>query len=107
MKAATELDNLLDASVFIGHEDDDGRHPDAVRGWDKYQTVFKVDGRFFKGIVALKKIQKGDVFYDVTKLKDVTEPVRAKYSNELQYPGQSDILTNSVPQTAETVNGKI
>ncbi len=107
MKAATELDNLLDASVFLTHEYDDGRHPDAVRGWDKYRTIFEVDGRFFEGIVTLKKIQKGDVFYDVTKIRDITGPMRAKYSNELQYPGQGDILTDSIPQTSEPVNGNI
>lgn len=107
MKAATELDNLLDASVYIGHEDDDGRHPDAVRGWDKYRTFFEVDGRFFEGTVALKKIQKGDIFYDVTKIKDITEPMRAKYSDELQYPGQGEVLDDSVPQSSGYVNGNI
>lgn len=107
MKAATELDNLLDASVFLGNEEDDGRHPDAVRGWDKYSTVFEVNGRYFEGTVALKKIQKGDVFYDVTKIKDITGPMRAKYSNELQYPGQGDILMDNVPQPDDSVNGNI
>lgn len=103
MRAATELDNMLDVSSYIGHEDDDGRHPDAVRGWDKYRTVFEVDGRFFEGTVSLKLIQKGDLFYDVNNIKDITEPMRAKYSEELQYPGQSDV-TNSVPQSAANVN---
>ena len=107
MRAAIELGNLLDASVFMTHEEDDGRHPDAVNGWDKYRTTFEVNNRFFEGSVTIKKIKFGDVFYDVTKIEDITQPMRAKYSEELQYPGQSDVLDKSILQSSESVNGDI
>ena len=42
MRAGTELDNLLEVAQFIGNEADDGRHPEAVRGWDKYKTYFGI-----------------------------------------------------------------
>lgn len=45
--------------------------------------------------------------YSVTKIKDITGPMRAKYSNELQYPGQGDILMDNVPQPDDSVNRNV
>ena len=63
MQAGTELDNLLSVAQFIGHETDDGRRPDAVRGWDKYKTYFTFDGKtIFEGEISIKLLEKGDLF---------------------------------------------
>lgn len=94
MRSATELDNMLDAARFAGHQEDDGRHPDAVRGWDKYETIIII------------RIQRGDVFYDATKIKDVTEPVGAEYGTEPKHPGRSNILIPSISENNENDNLK-
>lgn len=72
MKAGTELDNLLKTAEYLEHQEDDGRHADAVRGWDKYKTRFIVDGRTFESEISIKLTRRGDVFYDMTKIKDIT-----------------------------------
>lgn len=73
LRASTELENLLEASIFVSHEDDDGRHPEVIGGWDKYKTVFKVADRYFEGIVNIKNIRRGRLLHDVTKIKDITD----------------------------------
>lgn len=68
MLAATELDNLLKASEFVKWNPDDGRHKDAVRGWNTWKTRFAVydkaskDVIVFEGEVKIKRIARGDVF---------------------------------------------
>ena len=76
MLAATELENLLKGSKFLKWGKDDGRHPDAVRGWNKYLTYYavNVDGEYqvYSGVVSIKRIARGDLFYDITKIKNIT-----------------------------------
>lgn len=69
MRAATELDNLLSVSQYVKHEVDDGRHPDATKGWYTYRTNFKVGDSLFTGDVKIKGTDRGYVFYDVTKIR--------------------------------------
>ncbi len=69
MRAATELDNLLSVSQYVKHEVDDGRHPDATKGWYTYHTIFKVGDSLFTGDVKIKGTDRGYVFYDVTKIR--------------------------------------
>ena len=94
MRASTELDNLLKASKFLEWAADDGRHPDAVRGWDTYLTLFKVADKYFEGQAKIKKIAKGDLFYDITKIKDVTERTF----------GSMDKSKSESPETSSTTN---
>ena len=42
MGAAPELDNLLKTATNVSYKADDGRHPDAVRGWKYYDVLFAV-----------------------------------------------------------------
>lgn len=66
MRAGTELDNLLKVGEYIRHEADDGRHPDATRGWDYYKTRFTFDREnIYEGIISIKLIDRGDLFYDM------------------------------------------
>ena len=81
MLAASELDNLLSASQYVGWKPDDGRHQDAVRGWDTLKTRYAVydretqDVKVFDGEVKIKLIARGDVFYDITHIKNITDGV--------------------------------
>lgn len=73
MRAGTELDNLLKVGEYIRHEADDGRHPDATRGWDYYKTRFTFDGEnIYEGIISIKLIDRGDLFYDITKIENTS-----------------------------------
>ena len=100
------LGNLLKIAKYVGHQTDDGRHPDAVRGWDKYKTRFIVDGRTFEGEISLKLTQRGDVFYDITKIKDITPGMSGAV---LPTSRRSDVVegnpsTNSISEGNENVN---
>ncbi len=81
MVAALELDNLLKASSFVKWMPDDGRHPDAVRGWNTWRTRFAAYNEettgymAFEGLIKIKRIARGDVFYDITQIKNITNGI--------------------------------
>ncbi len=72
MQASTELDNLVKASEFIGHKNDEnGRHGKmAANGWDYYKTIFRLGDRYFEGKVNIAKGTDVDVLYDITDIKE-------------------------------------
>ena len=78
MMAATELENLLQASSYLRWSKDDGHHPEAVRGWTYWRTVFAVKDadsealKVFQGDVQIMRIARGDVFHDITRIKEIT-----------------------------------
>ena len=78
MLAATELDNLLKGSEYIRWKSDDGHHKEAVRGWTYWDTIFAVrntetnEVNVYRGEVQIMRIARGDVFHDITKLKNIT-----------------------------------
>ena len=83
MIAATELDNLLKASTYLRWNADDGRHKDAVRGWTTWRTIFAVHDKagdigVYSGEVKIKRIARGDVFYDITQIKNITNDTMGK-----------------------------
>ena len=76
--AVTELQNMLKGSKFLHWSSDRGTHKDAVRGWNYYETIFAIkddDGKtkVYRGEVLIKRIARGDVFYDITKIKEITD----------------------------------
>lgn len=76
--AVTELQNMLRGSRFLRWNKDKGTHKDAVRGWNYYETIFAVVGddnkaKVYSGEVLIKRIARGDVFYDITKIKEITD----------------------------------
>ena len=79
LRASTELDNLLDASRYIAHKEDDGHHPDATGGWDYFSTLFRVNGQMYRGRINIMITDDGPVFYDVTHIsrtqKGTTESI--------------------------------
>lgn len=75
-RVSTELDNLLSIAEYTHHKDDDGRHKEAVHGWDYYDVQFRINGRVFEGQAV---ILKGDTYqrlYDVTKIKEAFQRIR-------------------------------
>ena len=77
LKAASELENLLSCANYLRHNPDNGRHPDAVRGWNYYEIKYVIptengNARAYKGEIQIKLIARGDCFYDITKIEDIT-----------------------------------
>ena len=104
MRAGTELDNLLEVAQFVKHEADDGRHPDAVRGWDKYKTYFTIDGKtIFEGEISIKLLERGDLFYDITKIKDTSIARTAGTADGSSSASNRDVSINSIRDNAENV----
>ena len=101
MRAATELDNLITASQFIDHSNDDGRHPQAVNGWDKYKTIFEVSGRYFEGVVNILNGDGWRRLYDVTKIKDVTNATMGLSDRSRNAQSVGD--NKSMPQSEQNV----
>ena len=107
MLAATELDNLLKASEFVKWNPDDGRHKDAVRGWNTWKTRFSVydkaskDVIVFEGEVKIKRIARGDVFYDITHIKNITDGIMGQ-SIKADAQSISDIF--SIRENGQNVN---
>lgn len=111
MHAASDFDELLAASEYIGHSDDDGRHPDAVRGWDTYRTTFLVEreeGEYtaFTGDIKVKLIERGDCFYDITNIKNITNSSAGQ--TLIKAAGSiGDASVDSIAQSDENVNNSI
>ncbi len=103
MRSSAELDNLLEVSQFLRHEDDDGRHPQAVGGWDKYQTTFEVGGRKYTGEISIENTTRGRLFYDVTKIRDVTESPPLSTGNTSMTASIGNASVNTISKTTEDV----
>ena len=90
MRTSPELDTLIEASVYRDNVvPEDGKHPDAVGGLDKLDVMYLVNGRAYKAEITVKVTARGRLFYDMTKIEDIT-------SREIgQIPGLG---------TAETAN---
>ena len=106
MLRATE--KLLSAATFLRHEADDGRHSDAVRGWNYYELTYVVpvsetEIRAYSGEIQIKLIERGDCFYDITKIRDITNGTAGQAL--LKAAGSVyDVFTDSISQKSEKVN---
>lgn len=79
MRSAGELGNLLAVGEFAGHKADDGTHPEAIGGWDYYNTIFEVGGKFFEGKVNILTNKRGRVFHDVTDVKENSQGLKDQH----------------------------
>lgn len=98
MKASTELDNLLLVSEFIENQPDDGRHLDATGGWDVYLTRFKIDGNMFTGEVKIKVTDRGNVFYDITKIERL--PVNSGLAETSSAAASGNLSINNISHSS-------
>lgn len=73
-RASTELDSLMEAAVFLEHKNDDGRHENAIGGWNYYRVEFEGPyGRVFEGVINVKIGEDGRrIFHDFNKIKETT-----------------------------------
>ena len=95
MRAAPELDNILEASVYRGNEPDNGRHPKATGGWNKYDTLFRVGGKLYTGEISVMVTDDGPVFHDLTKMKeDTTGRVNGQTQNRAA--ASTDDVSNEI-----------
>ena len=97
--AAPELDNLFAVSEFVTHTEDNGKHPDAVGGWDYYRTVLKFGDRFFEGTINVMNRKYDRIFYDMNKIRDITNDIPDKYGI-----GAGNIPTSSIAETGQNDN---
>ena len=103
-RSAPELDNLMDAAVFYLHQADDGRHPEAVNGWDRYKTIIYVPNtqRYYEGMISIEKVAKGDRFHDFTQLKDVTDAMQGRNASR----ATGNIPNENIPDIQENNNAQ-
>ena len=111
LNAASEITNLLSSATFVRHENDNGRHKDATRGWNYYELKYVIptsEGlRAYQGEVQIKLIERGDVFYDITKIKDITSGTAGQAL--IKAAGSAyGVSNNSIPQSGKksTVSAK-
>ncbi|MBO5338241.1 MAG: hypothetical protein J6A96_00920 [Clostridia bacterium] len=107
LNAASEFENLLESAKFVDHQPDNGRHPDATRGWNYYELKYVVptnDGvRAYKGQIQIKLIDRGDCFYDITKIEDITNGAAGQAL--IKAAGSADISSNnSISENSEKIN---
>ena len=112
MKAATELDNLLEASEWIRSSEDRKAHKFASLGFDYYRTIFIVDGQVFEGIIDIGISSKGATYYGMTNIKKVTSD-SGKYlgllldHNKSGLTSRGNLSTTNIPQEDTGVNDSI
>lgn len=105
-KAATELDNMLNIAQYLRHEETEaGKHRDTVNGWDVYEVIYKVGDRYFSGESKIKLTDKGSVFYDITKIRDITRQLRPG-QQMAGNRGLSNASENNITEAGENVNNK-
>ena len=102
LRAATELDNILDASIFIDHNPDDGRHWYFPNGFDHYETFFSVSNRMFEAVINIGIDKNGRKhFYDLTKIKSLNADIwvnqHGGVAAQLGNQGFSDAIISEQP----------
>lgn len=105
MRAAGELDNLLDAGRNYRTEKDgeDGHiHPD-VLNWEYFDTTFKIGRRYYDAVINIKRIKNGLLLKDVTKIKDVTEAIMNSYGTNPKFQFLRTSSMNNIAQPDQSV----
>lgn len=107
MKAATELDSLLENSEYVrwARDNQNHRHKEAELGWDYYRTVFVVDGKAFEGIINIANSENGRMFYDMTDVKEIPGTY-GEYVASLarSSPVSGNLYGNTIAQATKNVN---
>lgn len=108
MKAAPELDNLVKASRYVGHKEDGANghyHENNAGGFDYYETIFHVDGKFYRGIINVEITKRGKLLKDITKIEEVSSSMMSQSENE-KYISQGTSSIDSITVSAENINKK-
>ena len=110
LSTSAELNELLKTATNVRTGIDDGRHPDAVRGWKYYDVLFAVKNSnieegysVFEGKLNVKQIARGDLFHDITDIKEVTSKTAGQnILSSISADSAGD--SNSIFDIAENVN---
>ena len=110
LSTSAELNELLKTATNVRAGVDDGRHPDAVRGWKYYDVLFAVKNSnieegysVFEGKLNVKQIARGDLFHDITDIKEVTSKTAGQnILSSISADSAGD--SNSIFDIAENVN---
>lgn len=102
-RTSPELDRLLEVSTYLGNEQDDGRHPQATGGFDKFQTYFVVGGHAYEGVISIMVMEDHNLFYDVTKIKDITRSTTGLAMTAVS-GSPSDVSTTENNTKSDSVN---
>lgn len=107
-RAAPELGNLLDASTYIGYEEDSEGHDHGSEtlGFNKYRVLFHVGDAWVEGILNVKVTNRGDIFYGISKTKNTAVSPTAHPLNEQSGRTESDVSDNSIAGFGDNVNRK-
>ena len=107
MRAAANLDEMLEAAEYVGHSDDHKNHAFATDGFDYYKTTFVVGGRAFEGVFNIGLSDMGATFYGMTKIEQVTDT--NSFVSSLVNGTRSDngdLRNSRVARNAESVKQK-
>ena len=107
MRASSELDNIVDAGRNRRNIPDgaDGHyHPSAVGGFDHLDTIFKVAGEYFSGVVNFEVNKRGYLFKDLTKVKNITQDIVSSYGINPKSRFLRDVSRSSIRTDEVSVN---
>ena len=107
MRASANLDEMLEASEYVGHSEDHKNHTFATDGFDYYKTTFVVGGRAFEGVFNIGLSDSGATFYGMTKIEQVTDSstLTSFPVNDAQ-PPNGNLPKNSIRSNGRNVNRK-
>lgn len=106
MRAAPELDNLMDAG-FNHRTGQDGRdghvHPRATGGFEYYDVIFQIGDDYYQGVINLEVNNKGRRLKDVTKIRNITQDIYGSYGQSPKSVFLSDASKPNITQDAPAV----
>ena len=116
-RASPELHNLIEAREYLDFFPDEGDHnhgPD-VYGFDKYRTVFHVNGVWIEGVLNVKVTKTGDIFYGISKTKNITSRPTVPTLETQSYRTGNDVSATSIsdsegfdkPQTQKSLRSPV
>ena len=108
MRAAPELDNLMDAGFNhrSGQDGQDGHvHPRATGGFEYYDVIFKVGDDFFQGVINLEVNNRGRRLKDITKIRNVTQDIYGSYGQGPKSVFLRNASTDTIAQSGAAVKG--
>lgn len=106
LRAAPELDNLIDAGTNFRNSPDgaDGHHhPNAVGGFDYFDTIFKVGNEYYYGLVNIEVLKKGKRLKDITKIRNITKDIISSYGHNPKSDFLRDVSMDSIRNPEEKV----
>lgn len=106
MRAATELDNMMDAAQYVRHEEDRHGNDKVVGGWDYYNVIYHVNGKYYRGEIQTYNIKRGKLFHDITQIKDITAAMTSDVSKGHNNISSGDVFKDSLAEGKDYVNKK-